>query len=115
MHRTPAIVLGCLAFTLPAQAQTFNPMVRTTNVTVSYGDLDVSKDHDARILLARMKTAAREACGPAPEGPGLAVRRSYDPCVRRAMDGAVTRVSSLAVQRVYAGEIANPNVYVASR
>jgi len=62
---------------------------------VSYADLDISKPAGAKVLYARIKTAARQVC----EIPGFSMEatRLMDRCVDHAIDKAVKDVGSPAL------------------
>ena len=80
-------------------------------LVVGYGDLDVSRQSGARILIARISVAASQVCGGLPDGRELARTAMYHACMRRAMDDAVARVGSPMVNSLYG----SPNSQFASR
>jgi len=112
---TLAIAFGCLALSLPAQAQPFNSLVRTSSLSVSYADLDVQNEAGAHTLLARLKTAATQVCAPAPEPRDLALSGQFEACFTSAMDDAVAQVPSHTLSRLYAGEPVDARKNVAAR
>ncbi len=67
---------------------------------VSFADLDLSKEAGARTLLRRIRSAARDVCGP--EGRELA-ERGFHTCFRRAISGAVMELDNPVVVAVYEG------------
>ena len=67
------------------------------SITVRYGDLDLSRQHDAKALLARIDDAAMESCGATAFSDPLTytvVRRSA--CHADTMARAVSRVGAPA-------------------
>jgi UrcA family protein len=69
--------------------------------TVSYGDLDLSREAGARVMLDRLQLAASKVCGSQPDMHSLERTMRYRSCLRQAMDGAVARVGSPAVDALY--------------
>lgn len=61
----------------------------TANVVVSYADLDLSREAGAEAMLHRITTAAREACGVAPDIREMQQRSDYDACVHQATSNAI--------------------------
>lgn len=59
--------------------------------TVSYADLDLSRDAGVRTLMARLNGAARNVCGPMPDPREWA--SPYQACVNSAVDRALADVS----------------------
>lgn len=69
-------------------------------VTVRYGDLDLSRSEGARTLLDRIEMAAERACGTVSIREG--VRRYNDArrCIDAAVEAAVRRVRNQRVERL---------------
>jgi UrcA family protein len=73
--------------------------VRVGSVTVAYGDLDLSSEADARVMLKRLEHAARRACGGNPQmhpAHSLMPRRVnqvYRECRAEAVARAVAHVN----------------------
>ena len=63
--------------------------VVTNAVVVSYADLDLSREAGAEAMLHRITTAAREACGVAPDIREMQQRSDYDACVHQATSNAI--------------------------
>jgi UrcA family protein len=61
--------------------------------TIRYGDLDLSRDADARRLYSRIRGAARQVC-PSVEERALAHRLQARDCIRAAISDAVHRVDA---------------------
>lgn len=74
-------------------------------VTVSYSDLDLSRPTDARVLYARLRSAARSVCQPAPREE-LARHRAWEQCYSAALEGAVNQINAPQVLALYR---ADPN------
>ena len=85
-----------VVFSQPATAQ-------TKQMTISYGDLDVHNEAGARILLNRLRMAARIVCEPVPVFRDLSDRHFYDACRKNALDGAVAAVGAPEVVEIYRG------------
>ena len=73
-----------------------------TAVTVSYADLDLTETAGARTLYARLKAAAREACGPEPSLRDLRSSADYQACYERALNKAVHGVDSQRLHALHA-------------
>ncbi len=75
--------------------------VRTQSETVSYADLDLGHDAGARALLARISSAAKRVCGPAPETHESPA--PFKKCVDRAVEHAVSEVDRPTVNALHGG------------
>jgi len=78
---------------------------------VHFGDLDISMQDGASVLLSRLGHAADEVCGRMPSMHEPDHRARYRTCVRKALDDAVAQVASPVVSALYAGKT---NAQVAS-
>ena len=74
----------------------------STSVAVSYADLDLTEAAGARTLYARLKSAARDACGPEPSVRDLRSTAEYEACYDRALGKAVSRVDSQQLRALHA-------------
>jgi UrcA family protein len=103
MNRSGKIALFALSVTLlgSASARAADANVAVNRVSVFYGDLDLSKQAGAKLLLARIKTAATEACGGRPDSREIAQMDNFQSCMRMAMDSAVTRLGNAKVAELY--------------
>ena len=79
-----------------------HPNQVTTRVKVSYADLDLSEAAGAQTLYARIKSAAREACGPEPAILDLRDAAAYNACYDQAVAKAVNRVGSEQLNALHA-------------
>ena len=79
-----------------------HPNEVTTSVRVSYADLDLSEAGGAQTLYARIKSAAREACGPEPAVLDLRDAAGYKACYEQAVAKAVNRVGSDQLNALHA-------------
>jgi UrcA family protein len=72
------------------------------SATVSYGDLRIEREADARKLLQRIELTARRLCG----GPEIRLgrRRVVEICTREAVADAVTNARSPMLAAVHAGD-----------
>jgi UrcA family protein len=84
--------LGSLA----AAADTFAPL----QVTVKFGDLDVSHPQGAAVLYGRIHAAAKDVCSPLDRGSVLD-KMEFASCVQKALADAVTAVNAPALSAVY--------------
>jgi UrcA family protein len=87
--KTFGILAAAAVLGAPALASATPAPDAATQVTVRYGDLDLNRRSDDRVLLHRIRDAALEACGASPFSIAdyrWAVRRSacYRSNVRRA-------------------------------
>lgn len=99
----PAIAtIALVAFGQSATAQTPFSM-KTTQMTISFGDLNVHSQAGAGILLNRMQMAARIVCGPEPMFLDLNGRHLYDACRKNALESAVASVGAPEVVEIYRG------------
>lgn len=103
-----------------AQADYRYPLIERT-VAVSHSDLDLNKPQDARVMLARIEHAARQACGFMPErdkayaaAPRF-VTKDFSGCKRRAVAHAVARLHAPVVSRLYAEGQSGTDVRQAAR
>ena len=72
------------------------------SVAVRYGDLDLSRAQDAKVLLARIDDAAMESCGATPFNDPLeyqVVRRSA--CRNETMAKAVAEIGAPALKAAF--------------
>lgn len=91
------------------------------NIKVKFGDLDLDKLADARVLFTRLKMAATHACGPVILSPyqygpaAAAIIRDNRECIAGALADVVARLNAPLVSRVYAETRQIKSVDVASR
>ena len=70
------------------------------SVVVRYSDLNLAKPQDARTLYARIRTAARLACGDV-ETPDLARFARFHNCINEAVTKAVSSVNMQQVTEIH--------------
>jgi UrcA family protein len=101
---TAAVMLAALCFGAHADTPTDGPPTKITGRSVVYyGDLDLSAEQDAKILLQRIERAAKKACG------GHATFSSYtgsldhtfEECRGKAIQRAVRQLGAPLVTRIY--------------
>jgi UrcA family protein len=81
---------------LPAVADN----VDAHQITVKYGDLNLSIPRGAATLYSRIQAAAKDNCRQF-EGPGIQAILQYNGCVDEGIVGAVTQVNNPALYAVY--------------
>jgi UrcA family protein len=97
---------ACGASVLIAAPVFAQPAIGTQRqVVVHFGDLDVTREEGARILLSRLEGATRVACGAASDSRDLTMVPIYRACLQDTMERAVADVhlplvSGLFEQRV---------------
>jgi UrcA family protein len=80
----------------------------TVRVAVAFGDLDLSRPEDARVMAKRIDKAAARACGGDPRlgpGPWLAASwavEAFEECHRDAVRAAVAQLGAPRVAEAYA-------------
>ena len=77
-------------------------------VTVQYGDLNVSTSHGAAMLYGRIRTAAEAVCSPLSHGD-LSSKMHRDACVSQSIAVAVSKVNQGALFAVYDAKNAQPS------
>ena len=85
-----------------SHADTLAPVGK--QVAVNYSDLDLSRPAGAEVLITRMRAAAAQACGPAPDIRDLVMSQIYRQCIAESVDRAVASVNSPMVTEVYSGK-----------
>jgi UrcA family protein len=81
---------------LPAVADSFE----APQITVKYGDLNLTNPQGAATLYSRIHAAAKNVCWQF-EGPGIQATMQRNACVDKAILGAVTTVNNSALSAVY--------------
>jgi UrcA family protein len=99
------IMLTALCFGAHADASTDGPASRITGRSVVYyGDIDLSVEQDAKIMLQRIERAAKTACGghaTVSSITGSVDRYTFEECRARAVQGTVKRLDASLVMRIY--------------
>lgn len=102
LSRTLLLGLGA-SLSLAAQAgEARDPHRVHTSVTVSYADLDLTDAAGARTLYARLKSAARQACGPEPSLRDLRSTTDYATCYHHALNRSVNGVDNDRLHALHA-------------
>jgi UrcA family protein len=96
--------LAALALAGAAPAADATDPTQPPTVVVSYDDLNIDSPQGARILYARIRTAATRVCGSF-EGRGPEAFSHFRKCYQQAMDAAVAQVDRPAVTALYAQAI----------
>lgn len=92
--------LGSLALagaTAPARAQTTFSSGGTVSERVSYRDLNINEEAGAKVLMGRIRHAARDVCGPPESGDPLGRGRVYAMCVRATVTRAIADLNNPVV------------------
>jgi UrcA family protein len=84
-------VFGAVSFGSDAQAAEQSAVV--PSVTVRYADLNLNTAEGVEALYARLRAAARKACGPQPSR-ALVERIDWRTCYTAALEAAVSNVKS---------------------
>ena len=101
MTRMISCAFGVLALATCA-GNAANPGITTTQIVVSYDDLDLSHAAGAQTLMSRLRTASKQVCGGMPTLADLTMMSRYNVCYNDAMSGAVAQVNSPLVTQLYA-------------
>ncbi len=72
------------------------------SVTVSWGDLDLSRPAGLEQLYLRLSEATATVCSPREDIRNLALHRERKACLARAMDRAVSQVGYPALEELHA-------------
>jgi len=72
-------------------------------IAVNYADLNISRPAGAEVLITRMRAAAAQVCGPAPDLRDLVMYRFYRQCIVDTVDRGVASVNAPVVTEVYRG------------
>jgi UrcA family protein len=110
-HRQLLAVLLSIICSVPAIA-TAIPTIATTEgklnsvegntVTVSFADLNLSKQAGAETLYGRLKTGARQACGGSQDFRNIGIRRLTRQCYNEALSGAVQSINNETLTNLHA-------------
>jgi UrcA family protein len=84
---------------LPADAGVFD----APQVTVKYGDLNISSPHGAAVLYRRIRGAAETVCAPY-DRSDLWSKQLLNACINKAVLNAVTQVNNFALTAVYSAK-----------
>lgn len=116
-----ALLLFAAAFAFAAAAPAQPPAQLRGDSLVRYGDLDLSREADARTLLNRLDMAATQACGGRPtlrgNRPGLDtfLRADFQDCHAEALANAVAALQAPVVTKLFAQSTARQPNRIANR
>lgn len=99
-----AAAIAALAGSVALFAGTPDGNVARRSVAVHYQDLNVNSDVGAQRLYARLKSAARRACGEHPDRD-LAAISDYNRCRADALSAAVADVGSRALTALHRSSV----------
>jgi UrcA family protein len=91
------VTLGCMGFATSSQAA--EPGEALTKI-VAYGDLNLDSDQGAKVLYARLRTAARSVCSPF-ESRELTAELIWQTCFDHAVSAAVTQINKNKVTALH--------------
>lgn len=91
-----ALVASCAGW-VATSALAQDPAPGGKRIVVSTGDLDLSHQAGARVLIARIEAAATKVCGGLPDIRDLERRNIYLKCMDATMDRAVASVNAPVV------------------
>ena len=84
-------------------ASSHSPHVASTHLR--YDDVDAESAEGAKVLLGRIKAAAKKVCAPAPKGKrSLQETSDYKQCLRDATEDGVKGVNTPALTAAYQGK-----------
>lgn len=113
--------IALAAFVYGAHARPPAELVIRQDVTVPYGDLNISREDGARTLLARIEHASIYACGNSPyfrdpDSPALfSLMHDYRRCRAEAVANAVAKLGSPLVTQLHAGSDQPRAAFLAGR
>ena len=107
-----AFALSALAFSPASAAET--DTVTVMHTTVSYADLDLNTQHDARTMLHRINRAARNVCRTDTDSSSIVARYNTRACTREATMQTVMQLNHPMVSAAYDGRSA-PAMMMAQR
>ncbi len=84
---------------LPAVADSFD----VPQVTVKFGDLNISSPAGATVLYGRIRAAAEKVCSPY-DRSGLGAKMHLNACIDKAILGAVSKLNAPALSAVYSAK-----------
>ncbi|MGO9949572.1 MAG: UrcA family protein [Steroidobacteraceae bacterium] len=99
-----AVILATLSFGAYADTSTDGPHPNITGRSaVYYGDLNLSAEQDAKIMLQRIERAAKKACGGHPTFGSYSHRsdHAFEECRREAIQRTVKQLGAPMVTRIY--------------
>lgn len=96
-----AFAVSALAFTPASAAET--DTITMMHATISYADLDLNTEHDARTMLHRINRAARDVCRSDAGSSSIAARYNTRACMREAAMQTVMQLNHPMVSAMYEG------------
>lgn len=111
------VAIAAVAASTPMQAAAAPLEAEVLTERVPYGDLNLSSDAGARVMLTRLSKASGRVCGGRPM-VGAAFHgqnRAWKACRAETLQRAVTELSSPHVTRLYADAYPQTPVQVARR
>jgi UrcA family protein len=106
---TAALALGLSASGQSAAAQN----TETVSVKVSYADLNLSTEAGAKVMLQRIRSAAKKICGDGSDDPVAFIYQTL-PCAKATTDRAVAKFGNPIVTALNSGKSTAPAIALAS-
>ncbi len=103
-HLAAAAATLALLACAPAFAADVSP---ETRIVVSYADLDISRRAGAEALVVRLRQAAKQVCGEAPNISDLRSDVRYRACLKASMTRAIASVAQPVVTQAYENKFGN--------
>jgi UrcA family protein len=86
------------------------------SIKVQYADLNLSSDAGAKVMLQRIRHAAKSVCGPEPTSSIDRVATAHARCVKTAVSRTVSQLDSPMVTALYSGALgAAPTTLASAR
>lgn len=102
---TTAIAVFVVSMSLPAIAAAGDSRLQGKSEKVSFADLKLKKEADARRLYRRLRAASERVCGvePLSTAGSLANMSAAKRCFRDAMDSAVAEINDPTLTEIHRG------------
>ena len=109
--------IAASAFAQPQEYDGIIPEVDliVEQVVVFHGDLDLTSEAGAVVMLRRLERGARKACGGTPGRQPLAMELAYRICREQALSDAVAQLDAPLVSAFYEGRYGQAPRLYASR
>ena len=101
MSRVLAVLASGVSLLLGTPALAHSPSEKPLTEVVRFSDLNLTHEEGARILLGRLRHAARMVCSPAADARDLKRISLYESCLKESMDRAVADVHAPLVSALY--------------
>lgn len=106
--RIAAIAFGAMVLALGGRAHAQALEQEPTAITVSYSDLDLTRQADAAVLYQRLKMAARRACDSRTDLRNLRLQALQQRCYEDSLQQAVAQVGHSSIKALYVASTGAP-------